>query len=77
MKISAQFALWSSIVFAIVCLYVGFNGLSSVDAVTDEAARADARGFAYFWLFLGAVALACALVSWWIVRRETANPSDH
>jgi hypothetical protein len=76
MKISAQFALWSSIVFAIVCLYVGFNGLSSVDAVTDEAARADARGFAYFWLFLGAVAVACALVSWWIVRRETANPSD-
>ena len=76
MKISAQFALWSSIVFAIVCLYVGFNGLSGVDAVADEAARADARGFAYFWLFLGAVAVACALVSWWIVRRETANPSD-
>jgi hypothetical protein len=76
MKISAQFALWSSIAFSIICLYVGFNGLSSVDAVADEAARAAARGFAYFWLLLGAVAVACALVWWWIVRRETANPSD-
>ena len=76
MKISAHFALWSSVVFAIVCLYIGFNGLSSVDAVADEAARADARGYAYFWLFLGAVAIASALASWWIVRRETANPSD-
>ena len=35
MKISAQFALWSSIVFAILCLYSGFNGLSSDDAVVD------------------------------------------
>ena len=76
MKISAQFALWSSIVFAGVCLYVGFNGLSNVDALADEAARADARGFAWFWLFLGGVAVACAFVSWWIVRRETENPSD-
>jgi hypothetical protein len=76
MKISAQFTLWSSLVFAIVCLSIGFDGLWSADAVADQAVRPDARGFAYFWLFLGAIALACALASWWIVRRESENPSD-
>jgi hypothetical protein len=76
MKISAQFAMWSSIVFGVICLYVGFDGLSNVDAMADAAARSDARGYAFFWLFLGAVAVACALVSWWIVKREDASPSD-
>ena len=75
MKISAQFSMWASVVFALACFGVAFNGLSEIDAV-DAAVRADARGYAYFWLFLGAVAVASALVSWWIVRRETANPSD-
>jgi hypothetical protein len=76
MRITAQFALWSSLVFAAICGAVGFNGLSQVDAMADEAARSDVRGFACFWLFLAAVAIACAIASWWILRREDANPSD-
>ena len=75
MKISAQFSMWPSIVFALACFGVAFNGLSEMDAV-DAAARADAPGYAYFWLFLGAVATACGVVSWWIARREDVNPSD-
>lgn len=76
MKISAQFGLWSSLVFAVFSLAFGISGFSQLDAMTDEAARSDARGFAFFWLFLGAVSIACALTSWWIIRRENANPSD-
>ncbi|HKU85296.1 MAG TPA: hypothetical protein VJV77_03065 [Casimicrobiaceae bacterium] len=75
MKISAQFSMWASVVFALACFGVAFNGLSEIDVV-DAAARADARGYAYFWLFLGAVATACGVVSWWIAKREDANPSD-
>jgi hypothetical protein len=75
MKISAQFSMWASVVFALACFGVALNGLSEIDAM-DAAARADARGFAYFWLFLGVVAAACGVVSWRIVKRENANPSD-
>jgi uncharacterized YccA/Bax inhibitor family protein len=75
MKISAQFSMWASVVFALACFGVAFNGLSEIDAV-DAAVRADARGYAYFWLFLGALATAFGIVSWWIAKREDANASD-
>ena len=74
MKITAQFSMWGSVAFALVCLYVGFSGLSQIDVIGDADARSDGRGFAFFWLFLGAIGVACALASWWIIRREDAAP---
>ena len=68
MKISAQFSMWGSAVFAVFCLGYAFSGLSALDAMADEAARADARGFALFWLFLGVIGVAGAIISWWMVR---------
>ena len=68
MKISAQFTLWGSAIFAVFCLGYAFVGLSSLDAMADDAARADARGFALFWLFLGLIGIAAAITSWWMVR---------
>ena len=76
MKISAQFGFWSSLVFATFSLAFALNGFSQLDAIVDEATRSEARGFAFFWLFLAAVSVASALASWWIIRRENANPSD-
>jgi hypothetical protein len=76
MKISAQLALWSSIIFGLLCLWVAWSGFSALDGMTDLEARADASGFAWFWLFLAAVAAAAGAASGWIVRRETKNPSD-
>jgi hypothetical protein len=70
MNITARFAMWSSIVFAIICLGVAINGFSGLEAIADDAQRADGRGFAYFWLFLGMVAVACALASRWIIERD-------
>jgi hypothetical protein len=35
--------MWSSIVFALMCLWVAFDGFSNLDAVVDETARADGR----------------------------------
>jgi hypothetical protein len=76
MKVTAQLGMWLSIAFALFCLYISFDGFSRLGALTDEVQRADSRGYAYFWLFLGMIAVACALVSRWIVKRESANPSD-
>jgi len=76
MKISAQFGMWFSLVFAVLCLYIAFDGLSSLASLTDETQRADSRGFAYFWLFLGMVSVACALLSRESAELEQVNPSD-
>ena len=76
MKISAQFGMWSALVFALFCLYIAVDGFIHLGSITDETRHADSRGFALFWLFLGSVSIACALTSWWIIRRENANPSD-
>ena len=72
MKITAQLSLWASLVFAAVCLYVGFSGLSQLDTINDAATLSEGRGYAFFWLFLGAIGAASALASWWMVRREDA-----
>ena len=76
MKISAQFGMWSALVFALFCLYIAFDGFIHLASITDETRHADSRGFALFWLFLGGVSIACALLSRWIVKREEADQSD-
>ncbi|HET9047281.1 MAG TPA: hypothetical protein VFO33_10010 [Casimicrobiaceae bacterium] len=68
MRISAHFALWGAIVFALVCLYVAWDGFSSLDGLTNPQAREDARGFAWFWLFLAGVGGLAGVASWWILR---------
>jgi hypothetical protein len=63
MKLTAQMAMWLALLFGSVCLAVGVNGLWALQSITDEAIRADAHGFAWFWLFLAAIALLTALLS--------------
>jgi len=57
-------------VFAILCYGVAITGFSSIGEMTDPAQVADAKGFAWFWAFLGTVAVAFGAVSWWIVRTQ-------
>jgi hypothetical protein len=68
MKLSAQMTLIIGVIFAIVCFAVAFHGFTSLGEITDAKQLADARGFAWFWTFLGGVATAFALVSWWMIR---------
>jgi hypothetical protein len=70
MKISAQLATILAAVFALVCFGVAIQGLTSLDGITDPTQLADARGFAGFWAFLGAIGVLCAGVSWFIAKRE-------
>jgi len=76
MKITAQLAFWASIVFAVICLGVALSGFSQLDSIEDEATRADGRGYALFWLFLGTVAVASALASRWVAKREDDDASE-
>ena len=73
MKLSAQFTMVAGAIFAIICFAVAVNGFMSMGDITDAKVAADARGFAWFWAFLGAVALTFSVVSWWMARNETGN----
>lgn len=68
MRISAYFTFWASIVFAVASIaYAGF-GFSSIDPSMSDALREDARGFAWFWLFMGGFGAVTATVSWLMLR---------
>jgi hypothetical protein len=58
-----QMTMWAALVLGSICFAVGVHGLWTLDAIGDEAARADAHGFAWFWLFLAAIALLTALLA--------------
>jgi NADH:ubiquinone oxidoreductase subunit 6 (subunit J) len=62
-KLSAQMSFWGALVLFLACGAVGVHGLWSVRGIADEATRADAQGFAWFWLFLAAVALLICILS--------------
>ena len=70
MKISAQLSVILAAVFATVCLGVSITGFSSLDNITDANQLADAKGFAWFWAFLGTVGLACGAIGVWLVRTQ-------
>jgi len=76
MRISAQFSMWGAVVFALFCLGYAFAGFSSMDGMADDATRADARGFALFWLFLGVIGIVMAIVSWWMVKGDDGGSAE-
>jgi len=55
-------------IFAAVCFGVAITGFLSLGDIADATQKADAKGFAWFWTFLGSVATVFGLVSVWMVR---------
>ncbi|MEO8751256.1 MAG: hypothetical protein ABI624_01120 [Casimicrobiaceae bacterium] len=76
MRISAQFAFWGGVVFAVLCWSYAVYGLTSLDASMTETERADGRGFAMFFVFLGAIGAVMAAVSWLMLRGKIRVPDD-
>jgi len=74
MKITLQATVIIAAIFAVVCLGVAFTGFTSLAEMDDPAQLADAKGFAWFWTFLGSVAMAFGMMSWWLIR--TGKESD-
>ena len=68
MRVSAQLAGIISVVFALVCYGVAINDFMRLDEVTDAQKLADARGFAWFWAFLGTIGAVFAAISWWMAK---------
>ena len=57
-------------IFAAICLSVAITGFTSLGDIADPTQMADAKGFAWFWTFLGSVAIALGLLAWWIARTQ-------
>jgi hypothetical protein len=55
-------------IFAAICFGVAITGFTSLGDLTDSTQIADARGFAWFWTFLGSVASGFGLLAWWMAR---------
>ena len=57
-------------IFALVCFGVAIKGFTSIGEITDPVLKADAKGFAWFWAFLGMVGVAFGALSLWIIRTQ-------
>ena len=68
MKVTAKVSIVMSVIFAAVCFSVAFAGFSSLGEIVDPVQLADARGFAWFWTFLGVVAIAFGGLGAWLVK---------
>jgi hypothetical protein len=73
MKISARLATILSAIFALACLSVALTGFTSLDPIVDPVQRGDAKGFAWFWLFLASIGVVFGVLSWWIARTVKDN----
>lgn len=73
MKLSAQMTMVIGAIFAIACFAVAIKGFTSLGEITDPKVLSDAKGFAWFWAFLGAVGATFCGVSWWIARTEKGD----
>jgi hypothetical protein len=63
MKISARFSFYLGLVFAILAASYATFGLASIHPEMTAAQVDDAKGFAMFFYFLGAIGAAMAWVS--------------
>ena len=68
--------MWLAIAFAAMCIAYGVVGFTSIDADATAAMREEGRGFAWFWIFLGSIGLACAAGSWWLLRSDTETGEE-
>ena len=66
MKISARAATILAVVFSLVCFGVAITGFVSLGEIVDPVQRGDAKGYAWFWVFLGSVGVVFGVLSWWI-----------
>ena len=73
MKISVQMTMVFAAIFTAICLSVAITGFTSLGDIGDPTEIADAKGFAWFWTFLGSVAGAFGLLAWWIARTQTED----
>ena len=70
MKLSLRATMIAAAIFAAICFAVAIEGFTSLGGITDPTELSDARGYTWFWTFLGSVATAFGLLAWWMARRS-------
>jgi hypothetical protein len=65
-----------AVIFATICFGVAITGFSSLKDVADPVQRADGEGFAWFWTFLGFVAVTFGILGVWIVKTHKEDGED-
>jgi len=68
LKFTAKFTVVMAIIFAVASFSVAFTGFTSLDTIADPVQRADAKGFAWFWAFLGTIAVVLGGLGVWVVK---------
>jgi len=63
-------AMIMATIFAAVSLSVAVSGFIGLGGITDPTQASDARGFAWFWTFLGAIAIGLGSLAWWLERTQ-------
>ena len=76
MKFTLKTTMYGGAVFCVVCLAIAITGFTSLRELTDATQLADARGFAWFWMFLAAVSGAFAAVAWWMARPRAGDDAE-
>ena len=67
MKITAKLSVVLAAIFASICYGVALEGFNSLGSLEGQV-RDDALGFAWFWAFLGTVAVVFGAVGVWLVH---------
>jgi uncharacterized membrane protein YidH (DUF202 family) len=76
MKISAGIAVWMCTAFALVCFGFALSGFSALSSIADVAERELSVGYAWFWTFLGVVAVTFGILSWMIKEGKLGAPEQ-
>ena len=76
MKISAKFTFFAGIVFALFAFTYALVGGFSTDAGVSATELADARGYIFFWAFLGCFGVLMAVLSWLIIKGRLGGEHD-
>jgi hypothetical protein len=61
------------VIFAVICFGFAITGFTSLHGITDPTEMADAKGFAWFWTFLGSVATIFGGLAWWMAQRSNED----
>lgn len=64
MKLTARISSILTGLLSLACFFGTYRGLSALRGIADPAMLKDARGFAFFWAFLGVVFLGISVLSW-------------
>lgn len=63
-------AMIMATIFAALSLAFAVSGFIGIGDIADPTQVSDARGFAWFWTFLAAVAIGLGSLAWWMERRQ-------